>query len=87
MDTKTIDGYYAPIHRSLVQPIYWMGVPRSLLLAEVFLSILCGAVFKTFFVVFVAIVAHFIFRYLGSKDKLFLDVFLASRKHKNYYYR
>lgn len=87
MDKQDLEGYAAPLHRSLVLPIYWMGVPRNLLLAEVFAAILGGALFKTFFIVFLALAAHFLFRYLGARDPQFLEVFLASRKHERYYYR
>ena len=57
-----------PVHRSLVKPLYWMGVPRGLLIAEAMLAILGGVIFKTFLVPFIIICAHFVFRYLGEKD-------------------
>lgn len=34
------EGYEIPIHRSLVQPLYWMGVPRNLFISEILLGVL-----------------------------------------------
>lgn len=74
-----------PVHRSLVKPLYWMGVPRGLLIAEAMLAILGGVIFKTFLVPFIIICAHFVFRYLGEKDSMFLDVFMRYVRHNNFY--
>ena len=46
-----MQGVEAPLHRSMVQPIYLMGVPRNIFWLEVFGGILCGLFFKSFFVV------------------------------------
>lgn len=74
-----------PVHRSLTQPNYWMGVPRGILLLEFLGLILGGIIFKTFIVIPVVVGVHFLFRYFGQKDPMFLDVFLRSIKHRNYY--
>lgn len=82
------EGYEVPIHRSIIEPtIYWMGVPRNLLLLLFLGAVLGGIIFKTFLVPVLAVIAYFIFRYLGTQDKQFMDVFLRSRKHDPYYYR
>lgn len=81
------EGYEIPIHRSLVQPLFWMGVPRNLFLLEFFGAVFGGIFLKTWTVIFVAVAAHFIFKYLGEKDPQFHEVFLRSRWHKAYYYR
>ena len=74
-----------PVHRSLTQPDYWMGVPRGILLLEFLILVMGGLLFKTFTVVFIVVAVHFLFRYLGQKDPMFLDVFLRSIRHKDYY--
>lgn len=79
------EGYIVPIHRSLIQPLYWMGVPRSVLLMEIFGTILGGVIFKSFIVPVVALVVHFLFKYLGSKDPDFYKVFWKSRNYKKFY--
>lgn len=81
------EGYDIPIHRSLVQPLLWMGVPRNLFLTNIF-AVVFGAIFlKTWTVLFIGIGVHFVFKYLGSKDPQFHQVFFRSKSHKLYYYR
>lgn len=82
-----MNGLEAPMHRSMVQPIYLMGVPRSIFWVEVFSGILCGLFFKSFFVVAILILIHLLFTYLGQKDALFMQVFWHSQRHSRYYYR
>lgn len=78
-------GYVIPFHRSLTQPLYWMGVPRNILLLEIFGTILGGVFLKTFMVLVVAILVHIAVRYFGSKDPDFHKVFWASKSYKPYY--
>jgi type IV secretory pathway TrbD component len=85
-DDKYEKIWEIPIHRSLVQPQYWMGVPRNILILEVVLAILGGVIFKTFSVLVLMICTHFIFRYFGRQDPLFHEVFLRALKHKPFYY-
>ena len=77
------EAWKLPVHRSLTQPNYWMGVPRGILLLEFLGLILGGIIFKTFIVIPVVIGIHF--RYFGQKDPMFLDVFLRSLQRGNYY--
>lgn len=74
-----------PVHRSLVKPMYWMGVPRGILIIELMLAVLGGILFKTFLVVVLVAIMHFIMRYFGQKDSMFLDVFMRYIKHSGYY--
>ena len=84
-NSKVPDGYIIPVHRSLIQPLYWMGVPRNVLLIEIFGTILGGVIFKSFFVPVVALGVHFTFKYFGSKDPDFYKVFWKSRGYKKFY--
>ncbi|MGL5271566.1 MAG: VirB3 family type IV secretion system protein [Selenomonadaceae bacterium] len=81
------EGYEIPIHRSLVKPLYWMGVPRNLFIAEILFAVLGGIFMKTWTVLFVAVAAHYLFRHLGQQDPQFHQVFWQGRSHKSYYYR
>lgn len=74
-----------PVHRSLVKPLYWMGVPRSVLILEILAGILGGVIFKTFLVPVVLVGAHMVFRYFGQKDAMFMDVFLRYIRHNKFY--
>ena len=80
-------GVEAPMHRSMVQPIYLMGVPRNMFWLEVFGGILCGLLFKSILVVAILVLIHLLFTYLGQKDSMFLQVFWNSQRHSRYYYR
>ena len=80
------EGYIIPFHRSLTQPFYWMGVPRIILILEIFVAILGGVFFRTITVPAIAVVVHFIFRYFGNKDPDFHKVFWASKSYKSYYH-
>lgn len=82
----TPEGYVIPFHRSLTQPLYWMGVPRSVLLIEIFGGILGGVIFKTFIVPIIAVGVHMLFRYFGGRDPDFHKVFWASKGYKSYYH-
>ena len=81
------EGYEIPIHRSLVIPLYWMGVPRNLFIAEILFAVLGGIFMKTWTVLFVAVAAHYLFRHLGQQDPQFHQVFWQGKGHKSYYYR
>ena len=74
-----------PVHRSLVKPLYWMGVPRAVLILEILFGILCGVIFKTFLVPIMLVCIHFLFRYLGQRDSRFMDVFVRYLRHNRYY--
>lgn len=79
------EGYIVPIHRSLTQEIYWAGVPRNILLLEVFGGILGGVIFKSFSVIVVMVILHFVCRYFGQKDPKFLEVYWRGKDYKSFY--
>lgn len=79
------EGYEAPLHRSLTKPLYWGGVPRNILLLEVVVGVLGGIILKTFVIPVLAVGVHFIFKYLGTQDPYFLDVFWRGKDYENYY--
>jgi type IV secretory pathway TrbD component len=79
-----------PIHAALYQPILFAGLSRSILIAEI--TTLVAVVFSLgfrwttliFIVVFVAVV-HPLLVWFTSKDPEMIDLFLRSRKLKDYY--
>lgn len=85
MKEKYPEGFYVPIHKSLVQQLYWLGVPRNIFLGEFFFGIFGGIILQSFFIVFVIIGIHFILAYLAKKDPLFHLVFLRARKQEKFY--
>lgn len=74
-----------PVHRGLVQPVFWGGVPRMVLISEMMFAILGGAIFKTFMVIPVMICVHLIFRYFSQSDPHFADVFFNSLHYEEFY--
>ncbi len=80
------EGYEIPIHRSLTGTMYWAGVPRNILLAEVITGVFGGLLLKTFIVPILCVLAHFLFRYLGQQDPQFHEVFWRAKNYKSYYY-
>lgn len=86
MDTEKIpDGYEIPIHRSLTRPMYWGGVPRNILLAEVITAVFGGLLLKTWIVPVLCFLIHMLFRYLGQQDPQFHEVFWRAKDYKPYY--
>lgn len=81
-----MNSYEVYIHRSLTLPIFWMGVPRNVLLLEVLGGVLCGVIFKTFIVIPIICIIHAIMVWLGKQDPQFIDVFMDGKNHKLYYY-
>ncbi|MBO5636248.1 MAG: VirB3 family type IV secretion system protein [Acidaminococcaceae bacterium] len=85
---NNIEGFSIPIHRSLISPMYWMGVPRQLLLAEVGAAVFAFVFFKNYYVAILMIMLHMIFMVLGRKDPQFHQVFFRYCLHKPpIYYR
>ena len=74
-----------PVHRSLVKPVFWGGVPRIVLISEILVAVLGFSILKTFTIVVLVAIAHFIFRYFSQTDPDFADVFFRSAKHDMYY--
>lgn len=74
-----------PVHRSLVKPVFWGGVPRLVLISEILVAILAFAILKTFTIVILMAIVHMIFRYFSQNDPVFADVFFRSIKHDGYY--
>lgn len=79
-------GYQISFHRSLTQPMYWMGVPRNLFLLEVLIGIIGAVIVKTFWIPVIVICCHFLFRFLGQQDPEFHTVFWRSKDYKERYY-
>jgi len=74
-----------PVHRSLIKPLYWMGVPRGVLIGEILVAILGGVFARSIFVPLLMVGVHFLFRHLGEKDSMFMDVFLRYVRHNKFY--
>lgn len=81
------EGYEVPLHRSLSQPMLWMGLPRSLFFLTVFAGIFGGIILKSFMAIGVAAAVYLMCRFLARYDKQFHQVFMANRYYKKFYYQ
>ena len=52
------EGYEVPIHRALVQPLYWMGVTRNNFIGENVLAVLGGFILKTIKVILINVASQ-----------------------------
>lgn len=78
-------GYVVPVHRSLTEELYWGGVPRNILIFEIFGGILGGVFFKTFSIVVLMFLVHMVCCYFGQKDPKFLQVYWSNKDYKPFY--
>lgn len=74
-----------PVHRSLIKPVYWMGVPRGLLVAEFFFMVLGAIIFKTFLIIPLVVIIHLLFQHIGEKDPVFYKIVMRAMRHNGYY--
>jgi len=82
-----MNNFEAPIYRSLTLPILWMGVPRTVLILEAFVSLLLVFYLHTVVPLVGIGVIHGVCVLQAQKDPMFLDVFLDARHYAKYYYR
>lgn len=73
------------VHRSLVQPVFWGGVSRIVLIGEILMGVLGFAIFKIAMIIPVLILVHFIFRYFSQQDPYFADVFFRTLSYEEFY--
>ncbi len=74
-----------PVHRSLIKPVYWMGVPRGLLVMEFFFMVLGAILLKTFLIIPLIIVVHLFFQHVGETDSVFYKVLIRALRHNGFY--
>jgi len=86
-DISMPEGYEIPIHRSLTQPMLWMGIPRSLFFIAIFFGLFGAMIFKSWIAVAISACLYSLFRFLARHDKEFHRVWFARRYYKSFYYQ
>lgn len=85
MDNEEDIVWEVPVHRALVKPVFWGGVPRMVLIGEIILAVFAFSILKTFGILVLIFIMHMIFRHFSQNDPVFADVFFRSLRHDGYY--
>ncbi len=81
-ETGPIEGYYAPVHRSLSEPILLGGAPRSVAILSGTLAAAVGLGLRLWLIgAALWIVVHLGAVWAAKRDAAFVDVF---RRHLRY---
>ncbi len=83
--TQMIDGYTAPLHRSLTEPILLAGAPRSVAILNGTIAAALGLGLQLWLAGIVYwLVAHGICVYAAKRDPKFMEVLIRHVRHKGY---
>ena len=86
MSDEKLDGFSVPIFRSLTEKVLWMGAPRGLVIINGMAGIFLFFILQIWQITILNLILHGLAALFAKKDPLFFDIFLRSRKIKNYYY-
>ena len=87
MMQEEVLGFNVPVHKSLLSPLYWMGVPRNLAIMELACALFFGLLFRKYWVIGITFTVHTLFAFIGRVDPLWYQVLLRYMAHNPYYYR
>ena len=80
--SRDIPGFFAPVHRSLTEPILLAGVPRTLAIANGTLAAAIGLGLRLWLIgLLVWLVGHLLAVWVARRDAQFVDVV---RRHLRY---
>lgn len=79
------EGYYIPIHKSLVDPLLIGGIPRNLCLALWSCGIAIGVMLKMYWFFIVVISTHFVVLRMTKKDPDFFATVLSHLHDRHYF--
>ncbi len=83
--THPIDGFYAPLHRSLTEPILLGGAPRSVAILNGTIAAALGLGMQLWLAGIVFwLVAHGVCVYAAKRDPKFMEVLIRHVRHKGY---
>ena len=84
--SQEVPGFYAPLHRSLTEPVLTAGVPRNVAvcLGMVF-AIFLGA-YHIWAIVPLVAIAYLAARHVCQRDPYILDIIVQNRGQKNVYF-
>ena len=82
-DAPLLDGFEVPLHRSLTEPIYMAGAPRSVAIVNGTLAAAVGIGLRLWLVgIALGVVGHVLAVWGAKADPQFMDVFARHVKHK-----
>ena len=84
------EGFEVPLHKSVAEPILWMGLPRPILFAISLTTIMLVVIFQISYMSIIAII-HGISAYIAclqltNRDPEFYKVILKNSVYKKHYY-
>jgi type IV secretion system protein VirB3 len=83
--TPLIDGFEVPLHRSLTEPIFLGGAPRSVAIVNGTLAAAVGLGLQLWIVgILMGVAGHGLAVWGAKADPQFMDVFARHVKHKSF---
>lgn len=79
------DGYYIPVHKSLIDPFLMAGVPTNFFIMLSSMTVSIGVMLKMYWFMGIAIVMYLVVRNYTKKDPQFFETLLAHFKEKRYF--
>ncbi len=81
----TVDGFEVALHRSLTEPIFLGGAPRSVAIVNGTLAAAIGIGLQLWAVgIVMGVTGHVLAVWGGKADPQFMDVFARHVKHKSF---
>ena len=84
MDNKP-EGFYIPIHKSLITPILIGGIPKNLCLCIWSIGIAIGVMMKMYWFFIVVIGVHITVRRMTKQDPQFFATVISHLHDKRYF--
>jgi type IV secretion system protein TrbD len=82
-EAQLLDGFEVPLHRSLTEPIFMGGAPRSVAIVNGTLAAAVGLGLQLWLVGFaLGLVGHVLAVWGAKADPQFMEVFARHVKHK-----
>ena len=79
----SVDGFEVPLHRSLTEPIFLGGAPRSVAIVNGTLAAAVGIGLQLWAIgIVLGLAGHMLAVWGGKADPQFMDVFARHVKHK-----
>lgn len=79
------DGYYLPIHKSLVDPLLIGGIPRNLCLGLWSCGISIGVMLKMYWFFAIVITVHLLVLRMTKRDPDFFSTVISHIHDKHYF--
>lgn len=84
------EGYEIPLHKSLAEPVLWMGLPRPIFwgisLTTVMLVVIFQISYMSLVAILLGITSFIVCQILAHRDPEFYKVMIANSYYKKHYY-